>query len=376
MPTRKTKTAAKKKTATKASTAKKSKRTAAASAKRPTKKAPAKKAAKATKSAPARKAAPKKKVAKKAVKKAAPKSTKAAVRKAAAPKKAAATKKALKKAAKTPAPKKTVTTAAAPKKKSATSPSKEKAVLDARKRKQTPSIFKIRNRRNTPIVFTLDDVKEILDKRRQTATEAKSEKAKTKAGSARKATVAGDAPQENRVLGAASLADILGFNPAAPRGAEAEEASIPAKFKKFHKALIELRDRVRDGLSLHTSETLRKSSKDESGDLSGYGQHMADAGSDSADRDFALSLVSNEQELLFEIEEALKRMREGNYGNCEITGEPIDKERLLAVPFTRYSLEGQRQLESNRRRSRAMVGGGIFSDASEESSLTEDDGDS
>ncbi|MGF1483449.1 MAG: TraR/DksA family transcriptional regulator [Opitutales bacterium] len=259
--------------------------------------------------------------------------------------------------------------------KTAANPSKEKAVLEARKRKQTPSVFKLRNRRNTPIVFSLDDVKEILDKRRTAAEEEKREQA-TKKATTKKATIDADMPQESRVLGAASLADILGFNPAAGRGADMEEASVPAKFKKYFKALTELRDRVREGLSLHTSETLRKSSKEESGDLSGYGQHMADAGSDSAERDFALSLVSNEQELLYEIEEALKRIREGTYGVCEITGVPIDKERLMAVPFTRYSLEGQRELESNRRRSRSAVGGGIFSDASEESSLTEDEGDS
>lgn len=375
MPTRKTKTAAKKKTATKAATPKKS-TTQAAAARRPAKKAPVKKTAQAKQAAPAKKTAAAKKAApKKAVKKTAAQPTKAAAKKA-APKKAATKPASSKKAAKTPAAQKSVTTAsAAPAKKATAGPSKEKAVLDARKRKQTPSVFKIRNRRNTPIVFTLDDVKEILDKRRQTAAETKEETAKTKAA-AKKATVAEDMPQENRVLGAASLADILGFNPAGPRQDEVEAESIAPKFKKFHKALIELRDRVRDGLNLHTSETLRKSSKDESGDLSGYGQHMADAGSDSADRDFALSLVSNEQELLYEIEEALKRIRNGTYGNCEITGEPIDKERLLAVPFTRHSLEGQRQLESNRRRSRAMVGGGIFSDASEESSLTEDEGDS
>jgi RNA polymerase-binding transcription factor DksA len=77
---------------------------------------------------------------------------------------------------------------------------------------------------------------------------------------------------------------------------------------------------------------------------------MADAGTDSFDRDFALSMVSSEQEALYEIDEAIRRIREGNYGVCEITGKPISRERLKAVPFTRYSVEGQREIEKGRRR--------------------------
>ena len=75
---------------------------------------------------------------------------------------------------------------------------------------------------------------------------------------------------------------------------------------------------------------------------------MADGGTESFDRDFALSLVSSEQEALQEIESAIRRIMNGSYGVCEITGETIKKERLTAVPFTRYSLEGQRQLEKNK----------------------------
>ncbi len=75
---------------------------------------------------------------------------------------------------------------------------------------------------------------------------------------------------------------------------------------------------------------------------------MADSGTENFDRDFVLSLVSSEQEALSEIEAAIKRIANGTYGVCEITGKPIKKERLQAVPFTRHSLEGQRQLESSK----------------------------
>ena len=51
--------------------------------------------------------------------------------------------------------------------------------------------------------------------------------------------------------------------------------------------------------------------------------HQADAGSDAYDRDFALSLLSQEQDALYEIDEALKRIELGTYGICEMSGKPI-----------------------------------------------------
>jgi RNA polymerase-binding transcription factor DksA len=85
-----------------------------------------------------------------------------------------------------------------------------------------------------------------------------------------------------------------------------------------------------------------------------------------------LSLVSSEQEALSEIDGAIKRIRNGTYGICEITGKPIAKERLLAVPFTRYSAEAQKEIEKNRYRSRTQAG--IFGELGEEGGkLMEDD---
>jgi RNA polymerase-binding transcription factor DksA len=73
--------------------------------------------------------------------------------------------------------------------------------------------------------------------------------------------------------------------------------------------------------------------------------HQADAGSDAYDRDFALSLLSQEQDALYEIEEALKRVDAGTYGVCEMSGEKIAQARLEALPFARYTVECQAQIE-------------------------------
>ncbi len=252
-----------------------------------------------------------------------------------------------------------------------------------RKQKQTPAVFKLPSRKHTPIVFSLEEVRDVL-KYRQTETETitkskgkKSTTAKTKEAPKRKEEVKLKRKTKSRKLGAASIADILGFNPA-KKGAEPvndrhDPNKVPKKFQKYYNMLIELRDHVRSGLDLHTKDTLKRSSKDDTGDLSSYSQHMADAGTDNFDRDFALSLVSNEQEALSEIEAAIDRIFDGTYGICEITGQQIKRERLVAVPFTRFSVQGQVEYESTNRKS--VQRGGLFIDSNVENSaqFTDDD---
>lgn len=244
-------------------------------------------------------------------------------------------------------------------------------VLGARRRSNTPAMFKVKKGK-TPVVFTMEDVAHMLEHKKP----EKEEKPTAKKTAAKTVLdpVEESAPVENRSHSAASLADILGFNPAESRQSNVPPGrQVPRKWQKHYKLLLELRQHVTDELEIHTAETLKRSNRDDSGDLSGYGQHMADAGTDTFDRDFALSLVSNEQEALYEIEEAIQRIFDDAYGMCEHTGEPIDKERLLAVPFTRYSLEGQRQMERTRKSKSQR--GGVFADSDDDLSLGGDDDD-
>jgi len=76
-----------------------------------------------------------------------------------------------------------------------------------------------------------------------------------------------------------------------------------------------------------------------------FSSHMADAGTDTFDRDFALGMLSSEQDALYEIDEALNRIRDGTYGKCELTGKPIEAARLEAIPWTRFSAAAEKQLE-------------------------------
>ncbi len=73
---------------------------------------------------------------------------------------------------------------------------------------------------------------------------------------------------------------------------------------------------------------------------------MADAGTDSYDRDFWLGMLSSAQDALFEIDEAIERIRGGTYGVCEVTGKPIEQNRLEAIPWTRFSAAAEKQKEA------------------------------
>ena len=107
--------------------------------------------------------------------------------------------------------------------------------------------------------------------------------------------------------------------------------------------LVQLRDSMMDSMMGVAKDTLR--SRAEGSEASAFGMHQADAGSDAYDRDFALSLLSQEQDALYEIEEAIKRIDLGTYGMCEMTNKPIAHARLEAIPFARYTVECQSQLE-------------------------------
>ena len=121
------------------------------------------------------------------------------------------------------------------------------------------------------------------------------------------------------------------------------DAKLAPFLRKQKKRLIALRDVMLDSMNGVAQDNLR--SRAEGNEASAFGMHQADAGSDAYDRDFALNLLSQEQDALYEIDEALKRIDAGTYGICEMSGKPINHERLEAIPFTRYTVECQSQLE-------------------------------
>jgi DnaK suppressor protein len=124
-----------------------------------------------------------------------------------------------------------------------------------------------------------------------------------------------------------------------------------SRFLRQQKArLLQLRDSLLDSMAGVSGDILR--ARAEGSEASAFGMHQADAGSDAYDRDFALSLLSQEQDALYEIEEALKRVDAGTYGICEMSGKQIPEARLEAIPFARFTVECQAQLEKQRKATR------------------------
>jgi len=129
--------------------------------------------------------------------------------------------------------------------------------------------------------------------------------------------------------------------------AKAADAKLNPFLKKQKARLLALRDGMLDSMAGVAKDNLR--SRAEGNEASAFGMHQADAGSDAYDRDFALSLLSQEQDALYEIEEALKRIDGGTYGICEMSGKPIPHPRLEAIPFARCTVECQSQIEKQRK---------------------------
>jgi RNA polymerase-binding transcription factor DksA len=228
------------------------------------------------------------------------------------------------------------------------------------------------DKKGTPLAFSLDDVEALVASRKKEIEETPVVKVEAPVRLVKKVIAVDDQPVVKRVLGAATLADILGFSSGSKKKVtDLEEDSIPKKWHKYYKLLVELRQHVSSELDMHTADTLKHSTREDT--ENSYGSHMADADTDTFDHDFALSLVSNEQDALNEIEEAILRIKDGTYGICEVTGKVISKARLAAVPFARYSVEGQAEYEKNKRRKVDRTAGGVFADSSDAPKIVSDE---
>lgn len=144
-------------------------------------------------------------------------------------------------------------------------------------------------------------------------------------------------------VGSATLAAILGKSTPSratdksvmwsPSG----KVKIKSEWQGYYNTLLDLRERLRSQMSGLAKESATQ--------MESYSLHMGDSGTDNFDRDFALSLLSSDQDAIYEIEAALQRIERGNFGVCELTEKNIPKARLEAIPWTRYTVEAQAQLE-------------------------------
>ena len=129
-----------------------------------------------------------------------------------------------------------------------------------------------------------------------------------------------------------------------PRTTTSRKAKEPGPYeysKQFLKEMKEMLLKMREELL----EDVTRSVKEESDHLRFDVGDFYDHASEDRQRELALTLSNRERDKLMLIEQALKRVEEGTYGICEVTGEKIGEERLRALPFTMLSVEAQEEIE-------------------------------
>ncbi len=107
---------------------------------------------------------------------------------------------------------------------------------------------------------------------------------------------------------------------------------------EFRARLEQERARVGGLIAELRSEGLDEEQSAHSGDLTHYDQHPADQASEMFEREKDLAILERLEIDLAEIEAALQRLDEGTFGIDEVTGDPIDPERLEALPTARTNV--------------------------------------
>jgi RNA polymerase-binding transcription factor DksA len=202
-------------------------------------------------------------------------------------------------------------------------------------------------------LFTLDDVRQLLEDRAKRADVLADGYPPAKADQRHKPTtplkpVITPNPVGTREKKSASVLDILGFNPCEQQPVHfvRSRENIPQKWRKYYDQLIDMRDQLERRVSCLAKATLEQGDVGEGGGgLNMLGQHTADGAAQQVDLELALTFVATEQELLNEVNDALVRLTDGSYGVCQQTGRPIEPKRLAVLPFARFSLKGQEEYE-------------------------------
>ena len=126
------------------------------------------------------------------------------------------------------------------------------------------------------------------------------------------------------------------FLPDDYRPAEDEPFMNERQLEYFRRKLIDWRDDLLEE-SRDTIEALQDGTR--------AIPDVADRASEETDRALELRTRDRQRKLVAKIESALRRIDNGEYGYCEVTGEPISLKRLDARPIATMSLEAQERHE-------------------------------
>jgi DnaK suppressor protein len=114
----------------------------------------------------------------------------------------------------------------------------------------------------------------------------------------------------------------------------------------FRDLLTQERERVQSAIEYLGEETAGNL-EDESGEInaSGVDNHPGDTATATYDRELDYTLSENSEQVLADIDRALKKIDDGTYGMCEKCDKPISTERLEAMPWARLCIDDQRLQE-------------------------------
>lgn len=122
------------------------------------------------------------------------------------------------------------------------------------------------------------------------------------------------------------------------------------EIRQYKEELFRLGRRLEGNFSGLAREAMRTAGGESSGNLSNAPLHLADLGTDHFNQELNMSLLENESQTLEEISAALTRMNAGTYGTCESCHQPIGKERLEGIPYTRHCIDCSRAVEAEMER--------------------------
>lgn len=109
--------------------------------------------------------------------------------------------------------------------------------------------------------------------------------------------------------------------------------------QKYEKLLLAKKKALLEEITATMKDRVSTTIRESTGDISSYSYHMADQGTDAMERELAFMFASKSGRLVYHIDEALRRLKEGEYGKCVRCGKPISSARLKAVPHARMCIE-------------------------------------
>ncbi|GBD93381.1 general stress protein 16O [bacterium BMS3Abin05] len=121
------------------------------------------------------------------------------------------------------------------------------------------------------------------------------------------------------------------------------------ELEHYKQLLLKKREELLREINYIKENSFKKTMKESSGEISAYNFHMADQGTDTNEREKAFMFAYRENRLIYHIDQALERIKTKTYGNCQECGNPINRERLEAVPHARMCIDCKSKEEQSKK---------------------------